>query len=299
MTPSRTLEQLALFVDEEVEVIPTGASGYGVVGREAVFELEPALAGVAGKKLRVGAGGHAGHAGGSLVEEAVRVALSKKLGGRVRRQHEVINELLEANEDVTGKTAREALLGGSAARAALGGRDLSKWSAGTPFEESQSDTADAILFAGDEIDMSDNAYALLDVKSGDLAKAGQAPNVISANKLFRICLGAVEAGAMPFDIVYIGVGYRVSGNRLVLDKPRAISLFSINEDVYINWASANQLQFHPLEVDQDYKGTPLQWADRFIGSYVSAKEEHARKLVGKVEAERDLVRLARRTAKKG
>lgn len=54
------------------------------------------------------------------------------------------------------------------------------WSIENLFEEKQNDTADILL-------VKDQFYELLDVKTRNISKSAQAPNIISAYKLAQTC----------------------------------------------------------------------------------------------------------------
>ena len=282
-------------------VQPPSASGpriYGAGNEDVLSDLAPVLAGVLGSKRNASTADHAGHAGGNIIEEIVRTEMSALYGERVQRQHTVLNSVLTAHLEAVTKADRVALFGNSAAQVMLcEKRDIANWTADEPFRSAQGDTADAILFAEAPAVLGDNRYALIDAKSVDLDKHGQAPNIISATKVFNMALAAVSTGCVPFDLVYLAAGYRVNADGiLVVERARAVSLFKIESGLYINWAAANQIQFHPLDADQSFTGTPLQWADRFLDQYRAAEQHHIEAKIKKQGRNTDAVAEARAAA---
>jgi hypothetical protein len=210
----------------------------------------------------------AGHAGGNLIETMIRDACTSVFGHRVRRQHDVVNDLLVAHPEATSSKQRALLFGEESVQRVFANRDLKKWTAARPFTENQSDTADFVIFDDESCTFASGRYVLGDAKAVNLDKNGRAPNIISATKLYHVLVDAVRNGEVPFDILYVALGYKVTKRGvLVVKESRVISLFAIAEPLSINWKSAEQVQFHPLSVDQDFEGTPLDWANQFLDTY--------------------------------
>jgi Restriction endonuclease HincII len=119
-----------------------------------------------------------------------------------------------------------------------------------PFDEKQDDTADILV-------VKDGFYEIIDIKTRNLSKTAQAPNIISAFKLAQLC--AIMLDNKEFDnlsINYFEVDWILEKDRLVCQDAHFVNLFkSTPENLYINWAAAMQtvrrsdpisrLQFRP------------------------------------------------------
>ena len=74
-----------------------------------------------------------------------------------------------------------------------------------------------------------------------------------------------------FSIRYFGVDWKLSGENLVCEKVHYSDLFKSNpEKLYINWASAIQIQFHIDELDQSFDGEIRDWTISFIENFVNS-----------------------------
>ena len=108
---------------------------------------------------------------------------------------------------------------------------------------------------------------MVDVKTQNTEKKAQSPNIISAEKVAnacRICLENKEP-FLPFNFIYIGVKWTAESNRLVCNEVIVKSLTKVPpSNLYINWAAAQQIQFHPFEVDQSFKKSGVDWASEYI-----------------------------------
>jgi hypothetical protein len=249
---------------------------------------------VVGQSIPRPRGALAGHNTGTPVEELLRVRLGDAFPGRIWRQHDVLNAVLSNSPEAVSATRRKRLFGRESTQDLLcSGRSLRKWSLASPFGESQSDTADFILFDGELCALEPGRYDLLDAKSVNLEHTSQPPNIISAAKLFRAMVHSVAEGAVACDIIYLAIGYQPTKSTLDCTDARAISLFKIDQLPYINWTAGSQIQFDPFEVDQEFRGSPLQWADRFVDYY---NDKHALKISrdrDRLREDRQRVKMAR------
>ena len=87
---------------------------------------------------------------------------------------------------------------------------------------------------------------ILDVKTRNLEKKGQAPNIISCEKLSILCKNLINnLDYENLEINYIGIDWILESNKMVCKKIFVIDLFKIDpQQIYINWAAALQIQFH-------------------------------------------------------
>ena len=234
----------------------------------------------------------AGHASGLPFEELVHKQLLRDFAGRVFRQHEQLNTLFLANPDCTTTEERKSLLGPTALAILLtrGVEATKNWSPSSQFSAKQDDTAESVLLPTQQLSLSPKIgkpIHLIDVKSHDVNKQAQPPNIISARKLVSVCATLLSEGAtdVPLTISYIAVQWKADKTTLECTESRAISLFHIPpKDLYINWASAMQLQFHPMTVDQSYTGTPLEWVTSFVSTYRDQLEKRVLKQSTEVTA---------------
>jgi hypothetical protein len=60
-------------------------------------------------------------------------------------------------------------------------------------------------------------------------------------------------------------------------------MFKIAKPPYINWAAAQQIQFHPFEVDQDFDGSRESWARNFLHTYCESLEKHIASKIKRLE----------------
>jgi type II restriction enzyme len=108
------------------------------------------------------------------------------------------------------------------------------------------------------------------VKTRNISKTAQAPNIISAYKLAQLC--AIMLDNKEFNdlsINYFEVDWILENDRLVCKDAHFVSLFkSIPENLYINWAAAMQVQFHVCNLDQNFIGTIEEWAKTYLKHFV-------------------------------
>lgn len=247
-------------------------------------DLEFALSGLVGQTVPRPAGTLAGHAGGLPFERLVNQILRDRLPGQTFRHYELLNQIYEHNPRATSLDQRYSLLGPPSLQYLLrrGKAATEKWSNDSLFEEKQNDTAEIIVLPSKrlaiEIDKG-RPVTLIDVKTQDVAKKAQAPNIISAEKIANVCKLAIESEKfLPFEIMYVGIKWRATKDELVCTDVRVVSLTDIDpSDLYINWAAALQIQFHPFEVSCKYEGDGMKWAYDYIKNFCTQLERRISK----------------------
>ena len=219
-------------------------------------------------------GAMAGHAAGEPFDKHVEDLL-KERSDNVYRQYEYLNSLYQSN--LTHKTVveRHSLINKKSVGFLLNrGKDTTKeWSSSNIFEEKQNDTADILI-------EEDGFFQILDVKTRNLGKKAQAPNIISALKLAEVCKIMLETNEFnAFDITYIGIEWELSGSKLVCKNAYIKELFKCPpENLYINWSAALQIQFHVDQLSQAYEGNMKEWAIQYLRHFVSKAKTRIRKM---------------------
>ncbi len=83
-------------------------------------------------------------------------------------------------------------------------------------------------------------FEIIDIKTRNLSKTAQPPNIISSFKLAQMC--AIMIDNKEFDdlsINYFEVDWELENDKLVCREAYFVSLFkSIPQNLYINWAAA-------------------------------------------------------------
>jgi hypothetical protein len=207
-----------------------------------------------------------GHAAGEPFDKHVYNEIKKQLPKNTFRQYEYLNDLYSKNASIIGVKARQELFDSPSVLFLLsrGKEATKKWSLENPFEEKQDDTADIIV-------AKDSFYEVIDIKTRNLSKTAQAPNIISAVKLAQLC--AIMIDNREFDrlsINYFEVDWLLEKDKLVCKDAHYVNLFkSIPENLYINWAAGMQIQFHVCNLDQDFKGTIEEWVKSYLIHFVA------------------------------
>ena len=207
-----------------------------------------------------------GHAAGEPFDKHVYNEIKKQLPENTFRQYEYLNDLYSKNAKIIGIEARQELFNSPSILFLLsrGKEATKKWSLENPFDEKQDDTADILV-------VKDGFYEMIDIKTRNLSKTAQAPNIISAFKLAQLC--AIMLDNKEFDnisINYFEVDWLLENDKLVCKDAHYINLFkSIPENLYINWAAAMQIQFHVCNLDQKYKGTLKRWTKSYLKHFVA------------------------------
>ena len=119
-----------------------------------------------------------GHAAGEPFDKHVYSKIKKQFPKHTFRQYEYLNDLYRKNPDVIGFDARQVLFNSPTVLFLLsrGKNATDKWSIENPFDEKQNDTADILV-------VKDSFYELIDIKTRNISKSAQPPNIISAYKL--------------------------------------------------------------------------------------------------------------------
>jgi hypothetical protein len=237
----------------------------------SIDELNEVLASLNGQSVPKPAGNSlAGHASGLPFEDLIHNCLTTAFPQRVLRQYEALNRNLLDNPKAVTFDERVKMFGPPALQYLLkrGKVAMKEWSPSNQFKIKQDDTAESIIFSNTKCKFSDGKVILLDVKTQDIDKAAQAPNIMSADKLAHAAVLAIQAKSpVPFEIVYAGVKWRKKGQKLICEEVKAVSMMRITPPLYINWVAAQQIQFHPFAIDQEYSHTQEQWCKDFIDNF--------------------------------
>lgn len=224
-------------------------------------------------KLSKPTGQLSGHNSGEPFSEEIYKFL-KKNSKKIYKQYEYLNNVLKKNIHYQTLDDRKKLFKGPFNKLMIYKKEatIKKWSINNLISEKQDDTAD-ILY----IDNKTNG--IIDVKTRNLNKKGQAPNIISCEKLAIFCKNLIkEENYEKIEINYIGIDWDLKKNEMISNKINVVDLFKINpETIYINWAAALQIQFHIDKVDQTYKKNKKQWAKDFTKKYVSSYKNRQKK----------------------
>lgn len=229
----------------------------------------------------------AGHAAGLPFEDLVHRTLNKHYGNRVQRHFEALNSIFLSRKSAKDFESRMSLLGPKSLQFLLkrGKNAITDWSPSNLFEVKQDDTAESILFPTSNIEMKSDGVLLIDVKTQDIEKKAQAPNIMSADKLARACVFALEErNEIPFEILYIGIKWKKESKYLRCVDIKAISMMKIDpKEIYINWVAAQQIQFHPFDVPQDYKGNKREWCKSYLEVFCTSLESRIGKEVERLQ----------------
>ncbi len=207
-----------------------------------------------------------GHAAGEPFDKHVYNEIKKQLPKNTFRQYEYLNDLYSKNPEIIGNQARQELFDSPSVLFLLSrGKEATKnWTLENPFDEKQDDTADILV-------VKDGFFEIIDIKTRNLSKTAQAPNIISSFKLAQMC--AIMIDNKEFDnlsINYFEVDWELEKEKLICRDAHFVSLFkSIPENLYINWATAMQIQFHVCNLDQEFKGSIEGWTKAYLKHFVA------------------------------
>lgn len=221
------------------------------------------------------AGTLSGHAAGEPFEKSVYQHLKTHYPNAVFKQYEFLNDLYLKHPKVITVEDGHALLDSPTALFLLSRGDTATraWSPQNIFEEKQNDTADIIFYH-------DHFYDLIDVKTRNINKNAQPPNIISAYKLAKTCACMLDNG--EFDTIginYIEIDWQEQQDFLHCCDAHYANLFKANPAaLYINWAAAMQIQFHVVDLDQSWNGTLEQWAREYIRTFVKSAQRRCDKM---------------------
>ena len=206
-----------------------------------------------------------GHAAGEPFDKHVYSEIKKQFPNHTFRQYEYLNDLFSKNPEIIGNKARQELFDSPNVLFLLsrGKEATKKWTLENPFDEKQDDTADILV-------VKDGFYEIIDIKTRNLSKTAQAPNIISALKLAQLC--AITIDNVEFNnlsINYFEVDWLLENNELVCKDAHFVNLFKANpQNLYINWAAAMQIQFYVCNLDQEFDGTMEDWAKSYLKHFV-------------------------------
>jgi len=213
-----------------------------------------------------------GHAAGEPFDKHVYSELKKVFPKRTFRQYEYLNDLFSKNPSVITFEDRLNLFNSPTAMFLLsrGKSATTKWSFDNPFEEKQNDTADILV-------VDNNFYEIIDIKTRNISKKAQPPNIISAYKLAQTCAKMIDNEEFnSFTIQYFGIDWVLENENLVCKNAHAVNLFKAQpETLYINWAAAMQVQFNVDNLDQTFTGNMEQWAREYLKHFVSQAKQRA------------------------
>ena len=189
-----------------------------------------------------------------------------------------MNDLYSKNAEIIGFEARQALFNSPTVLFLLsrGKNATDKWSIEQPFDEKQNDTADILVVKKD-------FYEIIDIKTRNLSKSAQPPNIISAYKLAQVCAKMIDNQEFDnFTINYFEVDWVLENDFLVCKDAHFVNLFQCNpSNLYINWAAAMQLQFHVCDLDQTFTGTMEDWAKAYLKHFVTQAKRRANDMITK------------------
>lgn len=214
-----------------------------------------------------------GHAAGEPFEKCVYHELKAMYPNRIFKQYEYLNDIYLKNPKHISVEQRRALFDSPTVLFLLsrGDKATREWSPDNIFAEKQDDTAD-ILFCDDGV------YDIIDVKTRNRSKKAQAPNIISAYKLAKMCACMIDNKEYEnIKIDYIEIDWLEEGNYLKCVDAHHGDLFKANpEELYINWAAAMQIQFHVCDLDQTWMGSRKDWARHYLKIFVDSAEHRCR-----------------------
>ena len=209
------------------------------------------------------------------VKKCVYHKLKEKYPTSIFKQYEFLNDIFLKHPRHITVEQRYSLLDSPTALFLLsrGDKATRQWSPANVFEEKQNDTADILFFEN-------GFYDIIDVKTRNRRKDAQAPNIISAYKLARMCAYMIDNQEYDnINIDYVEVDWVEDGNFLTCTEAHHGDLFKANpETLYINWAAAMQIQFHVSNLDQSWMGSREEWARHYLKVFVQSAEARCAKM---------------------
>ncbi len=219
-----------------------------------------------------------GHAAGEPFDKHIYTEIKKQFPKNTFRQFEYLNDLYTKNSEIIGYEAREKLFNSPSVHFLLarGKVVTNKWSTDNPFDEKQNDTADILV-------VKDDFYEIIDIKTRNLSKSAQSPNIISAYKLAQVCAKMIDNNEFAnFTINYFEVDWILESDKLICKNAHYANLFKCNpSNLYINWAAAMQLQFHVCDLDQDFEGNLENWVKKYLHHFVKQAIQRADYMITK------------------
>ena len=217
-----------------------------------------------------------GHAAGEPFEKVTYLFLKGKYPSNVFKQYEYLNDIYLKHPQTISVADRNALFESPTVLFLLsrGDKATKEWSPTNIFEEKQNDTADIIYHT-------DNFYDMIDIKTRNIDKTAQPPNIISAFKLAKTCAHMIDNQEYDiFRLNYIEIDWKEAGENLICQAAHYANLFkAAPSKLYINWAAAMQIQFHVCDLDQTWTGTMEEWAHGYIRIFVESARRRCQKMM--------------------
>lgn len=222
-----------------------------------------------------------GHAAGEPFEKLVYHKLKDLYPSKIFKQYEYLNDLYLSNPKVITVADRYALFASPTVMFLLnrGDKATKIWSPDSLFEEKQDDTADILYHDR-------NFFDIIDVKTRNISKSAQAPNIISAYKLAETCAKMIDNNDYDnIDIHYIEIDWHEDDDKLKCTDAHFADLFKEKpESLYINWAAAMQIQFHVSDLQQSFEGSKELWARHYIKAFIKSAKSRCEKMLEKYVA---------------
>jgi len=219
-----------------------------------------------------------GHAAGEPFDKHVYAAIKKQFPKNTFRQYEYLNFLFSKNLSSVGFEERQKLFNSPTVMFLLsrGKNATDRWSIENPFEEKQNDTADILV-------VKNNYFEIIDIKTRNISKSAQSPNIISAYKLAQLCAKMIDNNEFEnFSINYFEVDWSLEKSDLICKDTHYGNLFLAEpSSLYINWSAALQIQFHVSDLIQSYDGTRKQWTKEYLKHFVAQAKRRSREMINK------------------
>lgn len=219
-----------------------------------------------------------GHVAGEPFDKYVYKKLKEVFPNKTFRQYEYLNDLFRKNPKIISAEERFQLFNSPSVMFLLSRSKSAtqKWSVYNLFEEKQNDTADILVVDG-------GFYEIIDIKTRNISKSAQPPNIISSFKLAQLCATMIDNEEFDnLSINYFEIDWELENNSLVCKDAHHIRLFnSTPENLYINWAAAMQIQFHVCDLKEDFTGTVQEWAIAYLKHYVTQVYRRSRYMIDK------------------
>jgi len=219
-----------------------------------------------------------GHSAGEPFDKIAYQKVKEELPNNTFRQFEFLNNLYKSSLDAKTYEERVKLINSPTMQFLLNrGKTVTKdWSETNLFKEKQNDTADILI-------IKDDFYEIIDVKTKNISKSSQAPNIISAYKLAQACAIMIDNEEYDiFTINYLGIDWELENDNLVCKNAYFVNLFKTNpKDLYINWAAAMQIQFHVSNLSQDFRESTELWVKSYLNHFVKQAEQRSQNMLNK------------------
>jgi type II restriction enzyme len=207
-----------------------------------------------------------GHNAGEPFCDKIYDFLKIRYPQKIYKQFEYLNSLYKKNLNAKTIEEKKKLLSPTIEfMISRGISTTQNWSVDNQFLDKQNDTADIIY-------VEKNKFNILDVKTTNIDKLAQPPNIISSLKLANICKSLLtNEDDEKLEINYIGIHWKQKKETLNIVKINVIDLFKITpSNLYINWAAALQIQFHISKVDQNFASKKKDWAKEYLKNFVDS-----------------------------